>query len=343
MSDETDHGRAPTHEPGSEPTDAAPNRDAQAFPPDPAGTRPKPVARALTAAEPLAGDLGQTFRAPVTAGSPPESVGSIDQPIEVALPASPHASRFQFILGALLALGLSAVAITAYTLNTGRDRIPADWSSWHPTATGIGAATQIANHVASEYRLADGGQMLAVKGGPLVLAGVPVTIALKTGNVATGGISVLAGSGVLYKMCGLGQGCSITGKPSAERLRLVRREALELALYTFEYVGGADQVVVFLPPVLQATPVAGQPNKVKTTTDSTNAVFFRASDLSGELGHPLESTLTRQAPSLTTVDGAADTPVVNALTGPSLYKFSFVQTSQDESLFLVLAPFTAAK
>jgi hypothetical protein len=332
------------------PTDAAPTEPAppKVYAPDPAGTRPKVPAAALASNVPASsqsiGSLGQTFRPP-TGGSPTVAVA----PTAVAAKAddedrppveSAHAPRFQFILGALLALGLSAIAITAYTFGSGRDPLPTDWSLWHPTASGIAAATQIANHVAAEYRQPGAaGQLLAVQGGPLAFDGVPVTaIALKTGGGA-GGVSVLAGSAVLYKMCGLGPSCSIAGKASAERLTLVRREALELALYTFQYVGGANQVVVFLPPVLHPAAVPGQPKKIKVTTDPTDAVFFKASDLAGELSHPLTSTLTQVAPSVSTVATAPDTPAVEELTSPSFYKFSFEQTTQDASLFLVLEPF----
>ncbi len=327
---------------------AAAGHGAQPYAPDPAGARPKVDRSSLAPSEPLPipvadSALGQTFHSASSGAAVGGSLllgGATGGRDEAGPPAeSPHAPRFQFILGALLALGLSAIAITAYALGSGRDPLPSDWSAWHPTASGLQAAGQIANHVAAEYRQPGTGQLLAVKGGPLALAGVPVTIAVKTGAAATGGISVLSGNGVLYKMCGLGPSCTIAGKASAQRLMLVRREALELALYTFNYVGGVDQVVVFLPPVLHPTAVPGQPGKVKVTADPTDAVFFRASDLSGELSHPLTDTLSRQTPSLTAVAASPDTPLVNQLTSPSFYKFSFVQTSQDASLFLVLEPF----
>ena len=60
-------------------------------------------------------------------------------------------------------------------------------------------------------------------------------------------------------MCGLGGACAIKGKASTTRFMLVRREALELALYTFKYDGDVDSVVV-LPP---------------TKTDDTVALLFR--------------------------------------------------------------------
>jgi hypothetical protein len=91
--------------------------------------------------------------------------------------------------------------------------------------------------------------------------------------------------------------------------------------------------------VLHPAAVPGQPKKIKVTTDPTDAVFFKASDLAGELSHPLTSTLTSVAPSVSTVATAPDTPAVEELTSPSFYKFSFEQTTQDASLFLVLEPF----
>ena len=56
------------------------------------------------------------------------------------------------------------------------------------------------------------------------------------------------GNSVMYNLCGVGQKCSIAeGKPSQERARLLRREALELALYTFKYVDDVDSVIALLP------------------------------------------------------------------------------------------------
>ena len=52
----------------------------------------------------------------------------------------------------------------------------------------------------------------------------------------------------MYNLCGVGQKCSIAeGQPSEERARLLRREALELALYTFKYVDDVDSVITLLP------------------------------------------------------------------------------------------------
>jgi hypothetical protein len=248
---------------------------------------------------------------------------------------SPHASRFQFLIGALIALGVSALAITFLTLRSDRDTVPADWASWHPSATGFAAAAQIASHVGPEYRLATNAQMVAIQSGPLALDGVPLTLVRRSNASTNANVVALNGNAVLYKMCGLAASCSIVGTPSAERLTMIRREALELALDTFEYVGNANQVVVFLPPVVTASTTGTK----KTTTGATDALFFQASDFKSELDRPLSTTITPKAPTIGTVDTASDTPVVKALTTPSFYTFSIVPQTADATVFLVLQPF----
>ncbi len=114
-------------------------------------------------------------------------------------------------------------------------------------------------------------------GGPLELANLPVTVAVKP-TTSGGNISLLEGNGVLYTLCGLGKKCAISsGKPTQVRHLLLRRESLELALYTFRYVRDVDLVVVFLPP---------PPGK-----DASQAMLYRAKDVKGELNRPLGATL----------------------------------------------------
>lgn len=276
---------------------------------------------------------------PIAPPAPPREASSridADDVIGSSAPRqSPHGPRFQFLIGALIALGISALAITVETLRSGRDATPADWASWHPSATGFAAAAQIADHVGPEYRLASNAQMVAVQSGPLALDGVPLTLVKRTSASPNADVVALAGNAVLYKMCGLGTSCSIVGTPSAERLTLVRREALELALDTFEYVANANQVVVFLPPVVTGSTTGSK----KTTTGATDALFFQASDFRSQLNRPLSTTLTAKPPTIGSVDAASDTPVVKALTMPSFYTFSIVSQAADATVYLVLQPF----
>jgi hypothetical protein len=91
----------------------------------------------------------------------------------------------------------------------------------------------------------------------------------------------------MYSLCGVGASCSIaTGKASVQRGTLVRREILELALYTFKYAGGIKNVIAFMPPV------AGKP---------TYVVYLQKSDLIPELRTPLTQTLAAKTPLPSTI------------------------------------------
>ena len=59
----------------------------------------------------------------------------------------------------------------------------------------------------------------------------------------------------MFSFCGLGGRCSITGgKATTTRGRLVRREALEIALYTFKFVPAIDSIIAFMPPPAGQSP-----------------------------------------------------------------------------------------
>jgi hypothetical protein len=248
-------------------------------------------------------------------------VGPVAAPI-----VTPHAPRFQFLLGMLIALGVAAVALVGALIINNKNSPPGiAWSAWHPSSSGGNPAQQIADHVGPEYKLPSGHELVAVTGGPLEVAGLPMTVALRSDPNNGGNISLVSGTGVLYRLCGLASRCAIDeGKASVARHVLLQREALELALYTFRYVSNVNQVVVFLPPPPGKSP--------------SQALFFRPSDLTQSLNHPLDDTLTPSTPSTTSVATSFDTPIVDRLTTPTLYSFSLTQSNQDASVFLVLSP-----
>ncbi len=252
---------------------------------------------------------------------PEEALSGEDE--ELLAGPSPYVARFQLILGALL--GIAAVAVVAALLiGTGPSAGPrADWSPWSPDSDQAGeAAQEIANHIAPSYRLDNGRQLVAVTGGQLEVADLPARVALAD----QGRVSILKGDSVLYTLCGLGPKCSIdSGLPSQKRHLLLRREALELALYTFRYVRGTDFVVALLPP--------------RKGTDPEQAMFFRKDDLEGELDQPLNVTLSSPPPRSSALN-AGDVSSLEALTARRLFAFKF-QEGQDASVFLVLQPFAA--
>jgi len=88
---------------------------------------------------------------------------------------------------------------------------------------------------------------------------------------------------VMYRLCGDGPSCSIAdGEPSVRRGIVLRREALELALYTLRYVDGVGAVIAFFPPRKGEKPTA--------------AFLFTKRQFSGELSSPLRETFPHAKP-----------------------------------------------
>ena len=254
------------------------------------------------------------------------------------LPPSRYAPRFRMITGALVGVALGALAATALLLAGGGPKQGPAWSQWKPSDDDASdGAEQIARHVGSAYRLPTGDQLVLVTGGPLKVAGLdlPVRIALNesssgaqpSGQAPAGGqtsdsISVVKGRSVMYQLCGLGPRCAIAkGRPSTERFLLLRREALELALYSFRYLDGVENVVALLPPAPGERP--------------QNALFFRENDYEPALDRPLQETLPQPPPTLSSLPDSPEASLIERLTNDSLYRYAF-QQSQDLSAYLVL-------
>jgi len=243
----------------------------------------------------------------------------------------PHRARFLVIYG-LLGLVLAA-AIGGVVVFAGRaiDSGPA-WSSWKPSGGGLGAAKQIVQHVSPNYRLPDGNQLVdVIPKGPAVSSGgqtIPIPfIALRGPKGKVDQVTQVSNSDTFtFSLCGLGQSCAIaTGKPSVERATLVRREILELALYTFKYVPSVKHIVAFMPP-----PAGTQPSYV---------VYLQKDDLKSQLKEPLTQTLNPKVP-LPSQITPREQQRIDGITEPRIYKFGLSQTQQGDAV-LVLAPLKA--
>ena len=123
----------------------------------------------------------------------------------------------------------------------------------------------------------------------------------------------------IYAFCGLQQNCALQGDTTPNRERALRREALELSLYAFRYLG-VDQVVSL---------VEGRKD------GSTNAVFLRRSQLEPELDHPLRSTLPLAAPPSAASPDPKEAPVIDALTSSNTFPGHF-EPLPDGDAILVL-------
>ena len=237
-------------------------------------------------------------------------------------PEHGHETKFRLIYAVLGGMGLAAIAAAAIFVIAGRPPKPPPWSSWKPTAGGDQALSQIADHIAPNYRLPTGEQLVAVDGGPAEVAGLPVKIVLlRTPTEPT----FTQGKAAMFSLCGLGKFCSIkVGKPSKARTLLLEREALELALYTFRYVGDVNQVVVIMPPAPHKKP--------------SQAAFFSKDEVKGALDQPLRATLAPKPPSLNSLKKgpAKDFIVRNA--DSRVYNYDLTQ-APDASVLLELARF----
>lgn len=309
--------------------------DPRLRPPDPAGTQPKVDPRSLDSPPRLGS--GQASFLPAPAGPPPGPAPpgpesqALDLPHSPASSQRPHAPRFQFLFGALGALGACAVALVVLILSAPKATPGPPWSGWHPIENGVDPAQQIAEHVAPDYQLDNGKQIVQVTGGPPTQNGQPLTLGVSASGQQP---ARLEGNSVLYRMCGDGVDCSIKeGKASVQRGLLLSREALELALYTFRYVGGVDQVIVTIPPPPPRT--AKQAASAKITN---HALMLRSQDVAAELGRPLEATLSPIAPRVSQMAHSIDASLVSRLTGTRLYDYVIDEVTQGESVMLLSPP-----
>jgi hypothetical protein len=300
--------------------------EARERPEDPAGTKPRhdPDTLLPHASESLL-TVAQERADEREAESPPEAV---EEPA-VAVPAghAPHAARFQFVYGILIGVAIAALAaaVIAFSHNHSTQNVTlSSWSSWQPERGKGDPIQQITDHVGPEYRLPSGKQIVAVTGSPSQIEGIPLVVALRSDPAKNGDTNILENKNiVLYRMCGLGKDCAIKeGKPSKERGLYLRREALELALYTFNYVADIDGVVVLMPPVLGAKP--------------SHALFFRPPDVQPSLQQPLVDTLPGPTPPLKKLMHSRNLPIVNSITAPLQFDFSVTQDNTNNRGYLVL-------
>ena len=226
-----------------------------------------------------------------------------------------YARRFGLAYFVLAAVVGAAVGTTIVLLGrAGPDRSP--WSQWQPTSSAQFRPKEIANRIATAYRLSNGRPLVDV------VTGSPFQSEVT--EIATPAIGTGLGSDTpiydpsrtrMFVLCGAGKNCSLTGTPTVARTQLLRREALELALYTFKYVD-TDGVVEFLPGSAKTRP--------------NLALFFRRNEVKPFLSHPLEKTLPPAKQSST-----AAARRVDQLTLTHMYRFA-LQPSQGGGGLLVL-------
>jgi hypothetical protein len=236
---------------------------------------------------------------------------------------------FYVLLGAILAAAVTGLVLVA--LQPGPPK-PVPWSSWRPASGSTDkVAKEITDHVSGKYRLnAAGDQLVAIiPGPPEVTHGTNVT------SVSTIGIRASASSNnfsrilttkgaVQEQFCGLGSSCSIShGTPSAARERLLRREALEIALYTFKYAPSVNAVIAYMPPPPGQSP--------------STLLYLERSNLRSQLDKPLASTLPLATPPLPSQPDPKESATIDKLTLPVEYGFQY-QTLSNGTAAMILTP-----
>jgi hypothetical protein len=199
------------------------------------------------------------------------------------------------------------------------------WGGFQPAGLTQDRIQQIALHVASTYRTKPkhGHQLVAVSASipPAYQNNLPITQYVLSYQDK----GQTSSNNVLYEMCGLGPQCAIArGKASTDRFRLLRREALELALYTFHYTD-VGSVVTFLPPRKGQRP-------------QYVFLFLRTQfDHQGLLAKPLNAILAEPTPPPAKAIPAAEAATIDGITEPDLYRFRYT-SDQQGGVLLVFDP-----
>jgi hypothetical protein len=265
-----------------------------------------------------------------------------EQPTPLARPKpEPSVSRRRFGIAYLALAAIVGAAVgTLVVLSTGNDGSPkqADtWSAWKPATSGTLGVREIARHVSPYYQTAGGGLLASVIAGPMVVpsaqGALPVTaILVKSGSAGVREERIEVAfpeAGVFYQLCGQGDNCTIPGASSVARGQLVRREAVELALYTFHYLSQTDYVISFIPP---------PPGVSQNNPNYRRAIFLPRTAFAASLSRPLSATVKPvNAPVRPGSLPPGQGTLIDTLTAGRIFHYDFQQAA-DQSVLVVLSP-----
>ena len=233
------------------------------------------------------------------------------------------------LLAAVVGAGVGSFIVLAS--GSGESEEPA-WSAWQPNGSRLMKVRQIADRIPKSYRAENGSQLTVSLASTLTVptadgVNVPVRAVVVRPDTSKGlaeedDIDVYpAGNIVSFGLCGTKskQQCEVTPR-NAKRDTLLRRQALELSLYTFKYVDSVNSVVVFMPP----------------KAESQDTVFLRRSDVADVLDQPLSSLLPTVRPRVGALSSLEQGRIMR-LTEPRTYAAE-VQASPDGSPVLILTP-----
>ena len=204
-------------------------------------------------------------------------------------------------------LVLFAFLVTRGTTST-------SWSSYKPKGSDVLAKAQnMADHVAPAYKF-NGEPIAVVQAQPLVYQNAIVDgIAFTRQPFRKIGTPIKqfepTDSTVAYVFCGTASRCGLPSMGADETVALLRRETLELALYTFKYSPGVTSIVGLLPP-------AGSTNL---------AIYLRRKNFTSQLSKPLDATLPAHKVLSYNQLGSVEKATIDRLTMRNTYESQFSQ------------------
>lgn len=265
-----------------------------------------------------------------------EPVSNVEEPLpRFERPQAVHGGRFMMGYAVIvLMVGAALVTLGYMTRDTAKSSTTQQVEGIPVREDGFQRAREIATEVGRQYRGANGEQIVAVTAQPGEVSGLPLQyIALRHGRnqpLTDGDVEVVEpGETALFSFCGLAgdQNCALPGEATPDRLMLLRREAVELSLYTFKLLPEIQTVVSLLPPVPRGE---GQPPQ-------TFAVYFQRRHLEQALGQPISKTLPEDPPFAQGDITPGEAETINRLTETRLFTSAFEQLPT-QGVILNLSP-----
>ena len=240
----------------------------------------------------------------------------------LARPEPVHSRRFAVVLLLVMVLFAVMLGFFAYLMSKS-DASERDWSSYKPPSGEMYESAQsLADYVAPRY-LSNGNPVAVVQAQPPIYRQAEVA-GLAFMQEPNQGVGTAyrqfqsADDTMMYVFCGPAASCALP-QGGEDVTPLLRRESLELALYTFHYWPDVKTVVALLPP----------------TKDQKPAFLFRRKELSAQLSRPLESTLPNSDAVTTTSMSEGELATVETLTQDRIFLSSFQETSNGQTILLL--------
>ena len=242
-------------------------------------------------------------------------------PQPAAAPPKLHRRRFAILYGALVVLAAGGVSAGAWFI-ANPEPPPPVWTDWKPLKTDSPESTvrEIAVHVQEKYATAKGEPFATIRGGPLSVGSDPAVL-VKPDAKAAGGYKFFEGASVQYQLCGTTTKGTCAFDPNKVPPNtsgaLTRTMAYELALTTFHFVPGVQNVAVLMPTLLK-----GQQPRILVLTRSEN-------DDPRELDDVIKPIVVKGKPS------SAEALDIATRTDALIYHYEVTATSDNQPVYLI--------